>query len=127
MKVPFSRELDEVFRSDRSVWLKILGCGFVSAFLVVGVAIRSDLQVRGKPLATSTLITLGVLAAVAGCFLGLILSLRDTITRRTQEGRPVSRLARLYFVGGVECVFIWAFTLLFLAGLVTFCVTMFRS
>ena len=48
MRVPFHNELDETFRSDRSIWLKIGGCAFASAFIVLVGAFRFARQPETK-------------------------------------------------------------------------------
>ena len=126
-RVPFGKELDEVFRGDRSIWLKVLGCGFVASALVVSMLLRersgaahgqSGLQVSNPVLAI-----VGVLSAIAGCILGVLLSLKDVVRLRIDQGRAVHPLLSLYFASRFKSLAMWIVTVLVAIMVVTFTIT----
>ncbi len=126
-RVPFGRGLDEVFRGDRAVWLKVLGCGFVASALVVSVLLRERsgavAERVGLQVSNPVLAIVGGLSAVAGCMLGVLLSLKDVVGRTIDEGRTVHPLLRLYFASGFKSLAIWIVTVLGTIMVVTFTIT----
>ena len=128
MRVPFGKELDEVFRGDRSIWLKVLGCGFVASALVVFMLLRERSgATAGNPgiqVSNSVLALIGVLSAVGGCVLGVLLSLKDVVGRRINEGRTVHPLLRLYFASRFKSLAMWIVTVLVAVMVVMFTIGM---
>jgi hypothetical protein len=117
VKIPFSRILDETFRSDHSLWIKMGCAGFVSAFCVLVTISKSagadDLaKVIFRPF------TVGILAfsIVAGAGLALMLSMKDVIVGRISRGEPVNPILRLYLGMGVWSLLAW-FPTAFLLGI----------
>jgi hypothetical protein len=106
---PFHNELDEVFRGDRSIWLKIGGSAFVCASGAL-------LHFNADPKATIAF-ELAMIAAMAviGAVIGLMLSLRDVVRRRLAAGKPVNLLLRLYLGGGMGTLLGWILTIFGLA------------
>jgi hypothetical protein len=111
MRVPFHSELDETFRSDRSIWLKIGGCSLVSVFVVLlgvyrGVR-RGSLAIE---LTTPLIVGLAAASVALGALIGLALSLKDTVAQRLMRGDHVNPFLRIYFDGETRCVFAWFVT-----------------
>lgn len=103
MRLPFRNELDEVFRGDRPVWLKIAGCAAVAAFVVVATTLRNQRQGNlGIELTTQTVVVLGLASAGVGAVVGLGLSLKDVVRRRLDRGARVNPLLALFFGTGVR-------------------------
>ena len=132
MRFPFSGPLDTLFRGDRSAWWKILGAGAATAALVVFSLLRSQrdavLQGRpGLPLAGQTLWLVGGLSALGGCVLGLLLCIKDAVSRRMELGEDIHPLLRLYFASRFKSLASWIITGLVLAGVLSFNVTVIRE
>jgi hypothetical protein len=120
MRVPFQNELDEVFRSNRSIWLKIGGCSLVSIFIVLTGTFRfarqSSIQIQ---LSTSLLVILSLISGVLGAILGLMLALKDTIDHRLDRGDSINPILRLFFGSGKQSLLVWFVSILFAAFVVT--------
>src|SRR5579883_544727 len=80
-KVPFRREIDDLFASDRSIVLKLLGGAFVGG-LVSLRAVLKDPKAGGPDSSTPVKVTIVSGAAVVGMLVVLLLSLRDVVVRR---------------------------------------------
>jgi hypothetical protein len=108
MRIPFRRELDDVFQSDRSIWLKMGGSSIVATFAAVTSILRSN---RNPHLHTDSLAPLLIVAAgisaVAGALAALALSLKDVVQRRVARGEPVNSVLRLYFGMGAWSLVAW--------------------
>lgn len=103
MRLPFRNELDEVFRSDRPVWLKIAGCAAVAAFVVVVSILRSRRQGSlGVDVSTGTIVAIGAASAALGAGVGLALALKDVVRRRLDRGGCVNPLLALVFGYGTR-------------------------
>jgi hypothetical protein len=106
-------ELDEAFRSDRSIWLKLGGCGFVAVCVVITAMVRSHRRGNaGFALTTNNLAIAASVAASIGVFLGLVLSLKDVVERRLSDGRRIHPLLRLYLGSRKKSLVIWFFTII---------------
>ena len=112
MRIPFSRELNETFQSDRSVLLKMGGSAFVASLLVAITLIR-DKDPKIASLSPITIAIATILVAIGGALLGLALSLKDTVQRRLERGAPVNFLLRLCFGMGIVSLLIWCVTIFF--------------
>ncbi len=114
MWIPFHDELDETFQSDRSIWVKIIGCSFATIFVVLVGTYRFHRDGDVKFDLTPGLIgLLGTGSAVLGAMIGLALSLKDTVEQRLERRDPVNPLLKLYFGGGTRCVVTWFFSVIF--------------
>ncbi len=120
-KVPFRREIDDLFASDRSIVLKLLGGAFVGG-LVSLRAVLKDPKAGGPDSSTPVKVTIVSGAAVVGMLVVLLLSLRDVVVRRVEKGQRVNPLLRAYFGRGNGCLMLalWFITII----LATFIVTM---
>jgi len=106
--IPFRKQIEEVFRSDRSIWLKMTCGAFVGAMLAL--FILSHAEAGEFPLAA--IVTLLVMYAALGAILGICLSVRDLVRRRISDGKPVSLPLRMYFNWGAVSGVIWTVTIL---------------
>ncbi|HWE36635.1 MAG TPA: hypothetical protein VG406_08715 [Isosphaeraceae bacterium] len=121
MRIPFRDEIDDIFRGDRALGLKMGAGAGVAAFVVVVSLVRGirDGRLEGVELSETTIAVVGAISAVVGAGLVLLLSLKDAVRRRLDDGRPVHRLLRLGFGMGRWSLFFWFLT----AFLVTMVVT----
>ncbi|WP_076351769.1 hypothetical protein [Paludisphaera borealis] len=114
MRLPFRNELDEVFRSDKPVWLKIAGCAAVTGFVVVVSILRSRRQGSlGIDLTAQAIVALGLASAALGAGVGLALALKDVVRRRLDRGERVNPLLVLFFGYGVRSRVVWVSVLAF--------------
>jgi hypothetical protein len=120
-RVPFQREIEDLFASDKSVVLKLLAGAFVGV-LVALRAVLKDAKGGASTFSTPVKITIAGVAAIVGMLVVLLLLLRDVVVRRVDQGKPVNPLLRAYFGKGNGCLMValWFFTVIF----VTFIVTM---
>ena len=103
MFLPLKKELDEAFRSDRSIWVKLAGCAFVG--LIAGILGVSHLDAKDR---TTTAIVFALLApTIVGAAAGVCLSLKDVVTRRQRNGERVSPVLRALFGWGIVSLVIW--------------------
>lgn len=121
VKVPFRREIEDLFASDKSIVLKLLAGAFVGGLLSLRVVLK-DLRGGGTPLPASMKVPIVVGAALVGMLVVLLLSLRDVVVRRVERGKRVNPLLRAYFGRGNGCLMValWSVTVI----IVTFIVTM---
>ena len=118
MKVPFNRELDDPFRSDRAIGLKMLGCGLVSTFCVIAEVLKNTDSPAMDVMKPAQWAFLIAIVPTMGASLGLVMGLKDTVVRRLDSGEPVARLLKVYFGMRVFSLLAWFATVMFL-GLLT--------
>jgi len=109
MLFPFHNEFDELFRGNRSIWLKMAGAA-AATDLIVLLSGALNAQPGGLGLGPGTIAIVLVVAAVAGAGFAILLSLKDIVARRRSAGRHVSWLLRLYFTDGVVSFMLWSVT-----------------
>ena len=83
--------LADIFTSDKSVWLKMLGAAVATPVLLVIVMKKA--QRRGGPaidLTSPKNLALLLGSTVVGAVLGGLLTAKDVIQRRMQKGEPVA-------------------------------------
>ena len=112
-RVPFQREVDDLFASDKSIVWKMLAGAFVGAAL----SLRAWKDPKGgAPGAVSTPVKVAIVvgAAIVGMLAVLMLALRDVVVRRVDQGHSVSPLLRHYFGRGNGCLMValWSGTLI---------------
>jgi hypothetical protein len=119
--IPFRREIEDLFASDKSVVLKLLAGAFVGVLVSLRAVLR-DAKGGASPFSMPAKITILVGAAIIGMLVVLLLLLRDVVVRRVEQGKAVNPLLRAYFGKGNGCLMValWFFTVIF----VTFIVTM---
>jgi hypothetical protein len=119
-KVPFHREIEDLFASDKSVALKLLAGAFVGGILSLRVVLK-DPKGGSPALSTSVKITIVVGAALLGVLAVLLLLLRDVVVRRVEQGQSVNPYLRAYFGRGNGCLMValWFVTVVFVTFLVT--------
>ena len=118
MRIPFHSEFDEVFRGDRSVWLKMVGCALVTVFVVlISMARMAARGARGIELTGRAIVAAALVAAGIGALIGLTLALKDVVERRRAGGLPVNPVLRLYLGMRTVSLVVWFFTAL-VGGLV---------
>lgn len=115
MRIPFRSELDEAFRSDRALWLKVIGAALVAVFVVNLTIFREDL---GFEPSTGMLVVVSLGSALVGAVLGLALSLKDVVENRLNRGRRVHPLLRLYLGSRKKSLAAWFVTVLVVAFIV---------
>jgi hypothetical protein len=108
--LPFRSTFNELFTSDRSVGLKMLGGAIVTTVFVAYQILKFSKdhadEVAKHPAAIAIILSS---SAIAGALLGGILSLKDVVQIRMAEGRPVAFPLKLLFGYGVWSVlFIWS-------------------
>lgn len=120
-KVPFQRELEDLFASDKSIVFKLLGGAFVGAVLSLKVAFKGG-QGGGASFGSTARVVILAGAAIVGALVVLLLTLRDVVAQRADAGKPVNPILKAYFGRGNGCLmlFLWGCTII----MVTFIVTM---
>jgi hypothetical protein len=101
LPLPFRRELNELFRKDRRVFLKIVGGMFVGAFVAVGAVGKLADIVAALFIAAAALV-----GGLAVCALGL----KDVVHRRIGAGEPTNVLLRVYLTSGKISLVLWLTT-----------------
>ena len=99
IKVPFHREIEELFASDKSAVLKLIAGAFVGGFGALGPMLKAPGR-GGVELSTSGKATFIGIAAAIGAVVVLLLMLRDVVVSRVQRGHRVNPLLRAYFGQG---------------------------
>ena len=101
-------EFDELFRSDKSIWLKAIGAaaaGGIAAFAAVK---------KNRDLGIGLASTIVIGGAVIGCIMGVMLSLKDIVRRRIESGETVHPLLKLYLGMRFVSVIVWFVTIIVL-------------
>src|SRR5260221_298920 len=101
MFLPFIRELNDLFKSDRHAVWKLLGGGFVGA--LVGSRAASDANPKSS--ATEKVVFTIIVAAVAMIVVGAFL-LRDITKKRRADGLPVNQMLIWYLCNGKRSMFL---------------------
>jgi ABC-type Fe3+-siderophore transport system permease subunit len=119
MRLPFHRKFDEVFRGERSTWLKAV-CGVIVAVYITGsVFLRQEK--RGDRATYWRVAIIGVVfAAVAGGLIAFMLQMKDRVKQKMAKGERVNPLARAYLGWGIWSLLLWCPTIFFL-GIATIC------
>ncbi len=115
MRVPLHNNLDELFRSDKTLVSKVLGGAFVTAFIVlIGAYKQSPIEIS-----ENGYILLGLFSGSVGAILVLGLALKDYVERKLDRYEPVNFLLRLYFTGGPRTAAIWFGTVFIMVFVIT--------
>jgi hypothetical protein len=117
-KVPFQRELEDLFSSDKSIILKLLGGAFVGAVFSLRVLFKKG---DGASLGNTARVVVFVGAAIIGALVVLLLTLRDVVARRVDAGKSVNPILKAYFGRGNGClmVFLWFCTIIAATFIIT--------
>jgi len=116
MRTPFRDELNEAYRTDRSIWMKIGGGAAVGAILGIASCVRDRLGGGGQfDIESFAGVMLITGAAAIGAAAGLMLALKDVVQRRIGSGRHVNPLLRTYFGLGVVSLIVWFITAIVVA------------
>ena len=106
MWVPFSRQINAVFESERSLLLKLVAGAFVGfcvgASLACGWAAN---HLKNIPVLVYFAIVAGAIVLAVG--LVFVLHLKDAVRRRITSGKPVHRVLRLLLASGRLLLTIW--------------------
>ena len=89
-KVPFQREIADLFASDKSIVWKLLGGGFVGGALAAQMIVR-ERRGNGPHMATTAQAIVFAGSIVVGMLVVLLLTLRDVVARGST---PASRSTR---------------------------------
>jgi hypothetical protein len=121
MRIPYRDEIDAIFQGDRALGLKMAAGAAVAAFVVVVSLIRGtrDGRLEGMDLSPTAIAAIGAASGVVGAGLVLLLSLKDTVRRRLDDGQPVPWLLRVGFGMGRWSLFFWFVAVIFGAMFVT--------
>jgi hypothetical protein len=113
MGMPFQRQLDQLFRGKRSIWLKVGGGVLVALYLTLQSFWRNA---KGADRATAVRVTLVglVVAGIAGALIALFLAMKDRMKERLARGERVNLLARAYLGMGIWSLLLWCPTIFFL-------------
>jgi len=111
--IPFHRQLDQVFRGDRSIWLKITGGVLVALYLTSRNFLRILKPEDRTTMWRVTFVAL-VVATIAGGLIGVMLTMNDRVKRRVARGEPVNLVVRAYLGLGIWSLLLWCPTLFFL-------------
>lgn len=115
----WKQTFDELFQSDASVLLKMIGGAAVGGIGAILTLSRQDDELS---VATQAIVLVGM--ALLGGLLGATLSLKDLIERRHQEGRSTPFVLRLLFgMGIVSLLLVWV-PLVFLVTIATLFLTL---
>jgi hypothetical protein len=113
VKGPFHNEIEDLFASDKSIVLKLLGGAFVGAVLSLSVVLK---RAKGNEasLGTTAKVITFVGATVIGAIVVLLLTLRDVVARRVDAGQQVNPILKAYFGRGNGCLmlFLWGCTII---------------
>jgi hypothetical protein len=109
MLLPFKDELDDLFRSDRSIWLKGFGGAALGILVALWGLFEND-RPGGLNVVLDTIFVSG--SAVIGAAGVVLLSLKDVVARRFDNRRHVNWLLMLYFGHGPLSFFFWIVTVL---------------
>ena len=120
VKVPFHREIEDLFASDKSIALKLLGGAFVGGLVSLRVALK-DSAGGGPGLSTPMKVTIVVAAALIGMLVVLLLSFRDVVVRRVRARATCQSAPPRYFGRGNGCLMLalWFVTVIFATFIVT--------
>jgi hypothetical protein len=110
MLIPFSRELEQLFASDRHAALKILGGGVVGA----GIGARAAFGNEFKASTTAAVVVTIVVAVVAMVVVAALL-LRDFLKQFQAAGQPVNAFLKYFLCKGVISLVLWIITAFVLA------------
>jgi hypothetical protein len=113
VRIPFQRKLDEAFRSDRSIWLKI-GGGVLVALYVTFQSIMRQGKVEDRSIMWRVTLIALLVAVVCGGLISFLLSMKDRMTRRLARGERVNPFARAYLCMGIWSLLLWCPTIFFL-------------
>lgn len=121
-KVPFQREIEDLFASDKTIVLKLIGGAFVGVFLSLRMVMK-DARAGDTSFSPTVRTVVLIGGAIVGALVVLGLTLRDVVLRRVEAGQRVNPLLRAYFGKGNGCLMLvlWSVTVIF----ATFLVTMF--
>lgn len=101
--------LEDIFTSDKSVWLKMLGAALATPVLLVVVMKKA--QKRGGPafdLFSPTNLALLLSSTLVGAVLGALLTAKDVVQRRMKSGESVSLPWVLMFGKGlISLLLVW--------------------
>jgi hypothetical protein len=113
MRIPFQRKLDDLFRSDRSIWLKIGGGVLVTLYVAVKSVFPQE-KVADRAMVLRVSIISLLVALVCGGLISFLLTMKDRMKQRLAKGERVNPLLRAYLCMGVWSLLLWCPTIFFL-------------
>ena len=118
--VPGSSTLNQLFESDKAIWLKMGGAALVLTCLALMMVMRVAEEQDPDYASPVILVVVGLLAAITGALLGLALSLKDVVASRLQAGQKVAFPLRLMFgMGVVSLLLVWVPLVIVMTLLIT--------
>ena len=117
-QVPFQREIEDLFSSDKSIVWKLLGGGFVGAALAAKMVLGKG---NGPQLGMTARVVVFVGSIIVGMLVVLLLTLRDVVVRRVNAGKRVNPILKAYFGRGNGCLmlFLWGCTIIVAVFIIT--------
>ena len=114
--IPFSKQINETFESDRRLLLKLAAGAFVGVVLGISLSRRwAVAHHNDTPVFVYVAIVGGSIALAVG--LVVILNLKDAVRNRVAHRKPVNVLLRLLLASGLRSLIVWVL-LAFVASLV---------
>ena len=126
MNIPFTNEIDDLFRKGRSVWLKISAGAFVGLMAAIYARHRSY-QEGNVDIDLWFDIGMALFTTGIGAFGVIILLLKDVVSKRLNSGQRVSFLLRVYYGMGVISILVTITTIVLLTIVVTLMYAIFSS
>ena len=122
MRMPFQREISDIFESDRSIWIKMITGAGVATFIVwlSMIRVKATDWILAKSIWFAVGLTLGVM--VLGASMVLALAFKDVVRRRQEEDLPVSMALVLLFGKGAVSLVLW-FVIAFFGGITLIAMT----
>jgi hypothetical protein len=121
MGIPFQRKLDDLFRNDRSIWLKIGGGVLVALYVTVQSILRQG-KVADRSIVWRVSIISLLVAVAGGGLISFLLTMKDRMKQRLANGERVNPLLRAYLCMGIWSLLLWCPTIFFL-GIVLIIIT----
>jgi hypothetical protein len=119
MEISFQKKFDEIFRGNRSSWLKT-GAGALIALYVTALSIFRVVKPAERSTAWRTMLVCVLCAAVCGALIAFLLTVKDRVKRRLAKGDRVNLFVRAYLGSGIWSLLLWCPTIFFF-GIATIC------
>jgi hypothetical protein len=113
MKFPLQSELDDLFRSSRGIWWKVAGGAVAGAVVTTVLSLKRRQGAQGFDqfsIAEKILVVVG--AGIIGAIMAIVLSLKDVVERRIEQGKPVNPILKLCFAFRWVSIVVWFVTIM---------------
>ena len=113
-RLPGRSKFEELFKSGKSVWLKMLGGALAGGAASCIAIFRAHGQNVGKEGTEHFEIFFVIGATALGAIVAAALSLKDVVRGRIAEGSKVNPILKLYFGMGCATMAVWGVTAIFI-------------